>query len=155
MLKQAELRFAGRMTCPAANFAKCSLLFNNGAYGRFTSYSSKSTTSPAPHDELLQKAPIDYPRAPARGFEWSREAAAAGSRGRKPMESCALELSRVGGDSNLSRRSMPRKPRHTRSNPYPEVPLRSAARRYGQPMIRPRNEICGLGNRSVTAALEA
>ena len=40
-------------------------------------------------------------RAPARGFQTSREAAAAFSRGRKPMENLALELSRVGGDSGL------------------------------------------------------
>ena len=72
---------------------------------------------------------IDFPRGPARdsslaanpasawrplpenakhmpggspGFEWSREAAAAFSRGRKPMEYGTPPPSRVGGDSNHS-----------------------------------------------------
>ena len=40
------------------------------------------------------------PRAPARGFQKAANAASALSRGRKPMESSALELSRVGGGSN-------------------------------------------------------
>ena len=40
------------------------------------------------------------PRAPARGFQKAANAASALSRGRKPMESSALELSRVGGDYN-------------------------------------------------------
>ena len=40
------------------------------------------------------------PRAPARGFQKAANAASALSRGREPMESSALELSRVGGGSN-------------------------------------------------------
>ena len=56
------------------------------------------------------------PRAPARGFQKAANAASALSRGREPMESSALELSRVGGDSNLpwysiSDKSSPRPPR--------------------------------------------
>ena len=39
------------------------------------------------------------PPGASPGFQPSGEAAAAGSRGRKPMESVAFESSRVGGDS--------------------------------------------------------
>ena len=49
-----------------------------------------------------EKCGLSTCRAQARGFEWSREAAAAFSRGRKPMEYGTPPPSRVGGDSNHS-----------------------------------------------------
>ena len=56
--------------------------------------------SPTPH---FAECSMIISRAPARGFQKAANAAIAGSRGRKPMESLALELSRVGGDSTVLR----------------------------------------------------
>ena len=60
------------------------------------------------------------PRAPARGFQKAANAASALSRGREPMESSALELSRVGGGSNLPLYSISDKPRRARHSLYPD-----------------------------------
>ena len=60
------------------------------------------------------------PRAPARGFQKAANAAAALSRGREPMESSALELSRVGGGSNHPWCSVSDKAGRAQRSLYPE-----------------------------------
>ncbi len=60
------------------------------------------------------------PRAPARGFQKAANAASALSRGREPMESSALELSRVGGGSNHPGCSVSDKPGCAQRSVYPQ-----------------------------------
>ena len=61
----------------------------------------------------------DNPRAPARGSSGAANAAAALSRGRKPMET-ATPPSRVGGDSNPPWCSIANKPGRAQRSLYPE-----------------------------------
>ena len=61
----------------------------------------------------------DNPRAPARGSSGAANAAAALSRGRKPMET-ATPPSRVGGDSNPPWCSIANRPGRAQRSLYPE-----------------------------------
>ena len=63
---------------------------------------------------------MTIPRAPAQGFQKAANAASALSRGREPMESSALELSRVGGGSNHPGCSIANKPGRAQRSLYPE-----------------------------------
>ena len=88
------------------------------------------------------------PRAPARGFQKAANAASALSRGREPMESSALELSRVGGGSNHPWCSIAGKPGYAQRSLYPEG---SPKKRFKMLKIntipadaQPPGEKCGL-----------